>query len=76
MINGRRVAFLNQNVKVASNVWHALRVEAVGDHFVVTYDGKKVLDAKDGTFKEAGKVGLWTKADSMIAFDDFSIAAQ
>src|SRR2546425_11017386 len=76
VINGRRVAFLNQNVKVASNVWHALRVEAVGDHFVVTYDGKKVLDAKDGTFNEAGKVGLWTKADSVIAFDDFSIAAR
>jgi hypothetical protein len=74
VINGRRVAFLNQNVKVASNVWHALRVEAMGEHFVVTYDGKKVLDAKDGSFKDAGKVGLWTKADSVIAFDDFSIA--
>ncbi len=76
VVNGRRVAFLNQNVKVASNVWHTLRVEAVGDHFLVTYDGKKVLDAKDGTFKEAGKVGLWTKADSVIAFDDFSITAR
>ena len=76
VVNGRRVAFLNQNVKVASNMWHTLRVEAVGDHFVVTYDGKKVLDAKDGTFKDAGKVGLWTKADSVIAFDDFSIAAR
>jgi hypothetical protein len=76
VVNGRRVAFLNQNVKVASNLWHTLGVAAVGDHFVVTYDGKKVLDAKDGTFKDAGKVGLWTKADSVIAFDDFSIAAR
>jgi hypothetical protein len=76
VVNGRRVAFLNQNVKVASNVWHTLRVEAAGDHFVVTYDGKKVLDAKDGTFKDAGKVGLWTKADSVIAFDDFSFVAR
>src|SRR5882672_1320668 len=74
VVNGRRQAFLNQNVKVASNVWHTLRVEAIADHFVVTYDGRKVLDAKDGTFKDAGKVGLWTKADSVIAFDDFSIA--
>lgn len=74
VVNGRRVAFLNQNVKVATNVWHTLSVEAVGDHFVVTYDAKKVLDARDATFKEAGKVGLWTKADSVIAFDDFSIA--
>src|SRR6266404_1879539 len=76
VVNGRRVAFLNQNVKVASNVWHTLKVAAVGDHFVVTYDAKKVLDAKDGTFKDAGKVGLWTKADSVIAFDDFSVAAR
>ena len=74
VVNGRRVAFLNQNVKVASNVWHTLGVEAVGDHFVVTYDSRKVLDARDTTFKDAGKVGLWTKADSVIAFDDFSIA--
>ena len=74
VIDGRRQAFLNHNVKVASNVWHTLRVEATGDHFVVTYDRNKVLDAKDETFKEAGKVGLWTKADSVMAFDDFSIA--
>jgi hypothetical protein len=73
VVNGRRQAFLNRSVKVASNVWHSLKVEARGDHFVVTYDGKAVLDAKDSTFKDAGKVGVWTKADSVIAFDDFSI---
>jgi hypothetical protein len=74
VVNGRRVAFQNKGVKVASNVWHTLRLDAAGDHFVVTYDGAKVLDATDQTFKGAGKVGLWTKADSVIAFDDFSIA--
>ena len=76
VISGRRQAFLNHNVKVPSNVWHSLRLEATGDHFVVTYDGNKVLDAKDATFKDAGKVGLWTKADSVMAFDDFSIAGR
>jgi hypothetical protein len=76
VLNGRRVSFLNQNVKVASNVWHTLKVEATADHFVVSFDGGKVLDAKDGTFKDAGNVGLWTKADSVIAFDDFSIVAR
>ena len=76
VVNGRRQAFLNHNVKVPPNVWHTLRVEAAGDHFVVTYDGTKVLDAKDESFKDAGKVGLWTKADSVIAFDDFSIAGR
>src|SRR5213596_937147 len=76
VVNGRRQAFQNHNVKVASNVWHTLRLEATGDHFVVTYDGNNVLDAKDATFKDAGKVGLWTKADSVMAFDNFSLAGR
>jgi hypothetical protein len=72
-VGGRRRAFLNQNVKVAKHTWHTLKVEATGDHFVVWYDGNKVLDAKDETFKDAGKVGLWTKADSVIEFDDLVV---
>jgi len=72
-VKGSRRAFLNQSVKVAKNTWHSLKLEAVGDHFVVWYDGNKVLDAKDETFKDAGKVGLWTKADSVIEFDDLTV---
>ena len=72
-VKGSRRPFLNQSVKVAKNTWHTLKLEATGDHFVVWYDGNKVLDAKDETFKEAGKVGLWTKADSVIEFDDFTV---
>jgi len=72
-VDGRRRAFLNHGVKVATNTWHTLKLEAAGDHFTVWYDGNKVLDAKDETFKEPGKVGLWTKADSVIEFDDFTV---
>ena len=61
VVKGSRQAFLNKNVKVATNVWHTLRVQASGDHFVVTFDGMIVLDARDATFKDAGKVGMWTK---------------
>ena len=76
VVNGRRVAFQNKNVKVATNTWHTLKVVAAGDHFVVTYDGNTVLDAKDSTFADAGKVGLWTKADSVMAFDDLTIVGR
>ena len=72
-VRGSRRAFQNQGVKVAKNTWHTLKLEATGDHFVVWYDGNKVLDAKDETFKEAGRVGLWTKADSVIEVDDFIV---
>jgi Domain of Unknown Function (DUF1080) len=73
VVNGNRQEFQNKNVKVATNMWHSLRVQATGDHFVVTYDGKAVLDARDRTFTDAGKIGLWTKADSVIYFDDLQM---
>ncbi len=75
-VDGRRRAFLNHAVKVTTNTWHTLKAEALGDHFTVWFDGDKVLDARDGTFKDAGKVGLWTKADSVIEFDDLTVEGQ
>ena len=35
-------------------------------------DGKKVIEASDESFKDVGKVGVWTKADSVTLFDDFT----
>jgi 3-keto-disaccharide hydrolase len=70
--NVRRTEKKRTSVKVAPNQWHTLRVEFQGTQFAVIYDGKKALDWEDGTFKDAGKVGVWTKADSVTLFDDFS----
>jgi hypothetical protein len=72
-VAGRRRPFQNKPIKVAKNTWHTLKLQTAGNHFVVWFDGTKVLDATDDTFKEAGRVGLWTKADSVIQFDDFTI---
>jgi len=71
-INGKRVAFKNINTKVTSGVWHTLRVDFEGNKFAVTFDGNKVIEATDESFANAGKVGVWTKADSVTAFDDFT----
>ena len=57
---------------VASGVWHTLRVEFAGNRFTVIFNGKKLFDVEDETFTDAGKVGLWTKADSVTLFDDFT----
>ena len=73
VVKGSRQSFQNKSVKVAKNTWHTLKVEAAGNHFIVTYDGQKVLDATDDTLKEGGKIGLWTKADSVIQFDDLAV---
>src|SRR5947199_22985 len=66
------VAAKRTNPKVASNKWHTLRVDFRDKYFTVTFDGKKAFTWKDDTFKDAGKVGLWTKADSTTLFDDFT----
>jgi hypothetical protein len=71
-VNGRRDRFAGWNGKVASGIWHDLAMEMVGDHIQVFFDGKKVIDGHDGTFKDAGKFGVWTKADSISQFDDLT----
>jgi hypothetical protein len=72
VVKGSRGQFAGWDGKVASGKWHELAVELVGDHFQVFFDGKKVMDAQDKTFPDAGKFGLWTKADSLIQFDDLT----
>ncbi len=75
-IGGKRVAFKNVDTKVASGVWHTLRVEFEGNKFAVIFDGKKVIEAADESFPDAGKVGVWTKADSVTLFDDFTYGSK
>ncbi len=73
VIRGRRVQFAGANFKVTPNTWHAIKVEARGNEFKCFYDGQLKITAKDDTFKDAGKIGLWTKADSVIHFDDLTV---
>jgi hypothetical protein len=76
VVNGRRSQFAGANFKVTSGEWHELRVEAVGNKIACYYDGNKKIEATDDTFKDAGKVGLWTKADSVTSFDDLKVTAK
>lgn len=52
--------------------WHGIRVVAVGDHMQAWLNGTLYLDHRDARFK-SGRIGLWTKADSVTAFDDLII---
>jgi hypothetical protein len=74
VVKGDRRQFAGWNGKVSSGAWHSLRVDAKGDHFEVYWDDKKVMDAHDTTFSEPGKVGLWTKADTVTYFDNLSVS--
>jgi hypothetical protein len=76
VINGSRRQFAGANFKVTSGEWHELRVECVGNKIMCYYDGAKKIEATDDTYKDAGKVGLWTKADSVTYFDDLRVTAK
>jgi len=75
-IKGKRTEKKRTKMEVASAQWHTLRVDFNGNHFIVTFDGKKALEWNDDTFKDAGKVGVWTKADSVTEFDDFTYGSK
>jgi len=75
-IKGKRTEKKRASRKVVSNQWHILRVDFHGNKFKVSFDGQAALEWEDDTFKEAGAVGIWTKADSVILFDDFSFGSQ
>ena len=58
---------------VPAQQWSTLGVVFDGDKFTVVFDGKPLFEVIDATFTLAGKVGLWTKADSVTYFDGFEI---
>lgn len=73
VVNGKREQLDGADLRVTPNEWHSLAVRAEGERFAVSYDGKLLFSLVDGTFTEAGGVGLWTKADSVTRFDRISI---
>ena len=56
-------------VSVPANEWLKLRVEFKGSRFRILYNGQQLFEVEDATFRDAGKIGLWTKADSVTLFD-------
>ena len=55
---------------VPSDTWHRLRIDFKASRFAVSFNGKPMFEVDDSTFAEAGKIGLWTKADSVTLFDE------
>jgi hypothetical protein len=73
VVKGQRVQIEGANTKVTANEWHQLGLRAEGPRFNITFDGKQLFTATDRTIASAGKVALWTKADSVTRFDGIEI---
>ena len=62
-----------KKTEVPANQWSTLRVVARGRVFEVSFNGSKLYDVEDATFSAPGKIGVWTKADSVTQFDDLTL---
>lgn len=75
VVDGKRKQIQSANCETPTGKWFTVRAAMVGDQITCYVDGKKLLDVKDETFKEAGMIGLWTKADASSSFDDLVVRA-
>jgi len=77
VVNGKRIQIgTKEGVKIPAGEWHKLKVEVKGNKMEGYLDGQKLWEVTDDTFKEAGKVGLWTKADAQSHFDQFTVSGK
>src|SRR5205823_1429926 len=73
--NGRRNTIKYVDALVAKNQWHTLKVNFAGTSIRVALDGKVYISQEDDHISGSGAVGVWTKADSVTAFDDFTFSS-
>jgi len=74
-VKGRMFGY-GVDAKVPQGKWSTLRVEFADKLFTVFLNGKKLFQVEDSTLPDAGAVGLWTKADSVTLFDDFTFGTK
>ena len=73
VMNSSRELIESTNLKVPSNEWHTLVLRAEADRFTASFNGQQLFTATDRTITRAGRIGLWTKSDSVIRFDRMAI---
>jgi hypothetical protein len=70
---GADASAYGKKVSVPAGHWQTLEVSVRGSRFAVRFNGSDLFAVEDETFPGPGRVGLWTKADSMTRFDDFQV---
>jgi len=75
VINGKRQQLQSVKFKTETGKWYVVRAKMVGNHIMCFVGDKKLLDVTDDEIKDAGMVGLWTKADASSSFDNIAVAA-
>jgi hypothetical protein len=73
VVGGKRRMIAGVDASVTSGAWHTLGITARDDRFIILFNGRELFGASDATFPGPGRVGLWTKADSVTWFESIKI---
>jgi hypothetical protein len=73
VLDGARKKLASARVKLPAGKWHTLKIVQNGSRFEGYLNGRKLLNGANNLFTKPGGVGLWTKADAVTSFDDFSV---
>jgi hypothetical protein len=73
VVGGERQMIAGVDAPVASGAWHTLGVAARDDRFIILFNGRELFGATDAKVPGPGRVGLWTKADSVTWFESIKI---
>jgi hypothetical protein len=73
VVNGVRGNIIGPDLDITTNTWHTLSVQCDGDQITFWYDGALATPPLQDTSFSEGKVGFWTKSDSVTYFADTKI---
>lgn len=73
VVDGKRSEIVGHSTKVTGGEWHELGIRIEGERIQVSFDGRPLFSQSDKTFNAAGRVALWTKADSVTEFAELNV---
>jgi hypothetical protein len=76
VVGGVRRQIAGKSVPVLNAVWHTMELRSDGEELEVSFNGASLIQIRDETFAGAGKVGIWTKADSLTHFAEIDIESR
>ncbi len=71
--HGTRKTLADTRIALPAGQWQRLKIVQHGNRFEGYLNGRKLLTGSNDLFAKAGGVGLWTKADAVTSFDDFTV---
>jgi hypothetical protein len=73
VLGGKRQMIAGVDAHVPGGAWHTLGIAARDDRFIILFNGRELFGATDATLPGPGRVGMWTKADSVTWFESITI---